>query len=190
MGIVLSAIVSQCRASCALLWALVYSPQGQPSDKTLCKQQGFKKARKMTPVHVLCLTLTSEPQSIFLGVRASFTSQEKLRPCLLSPESPLTQGGWPPPCLVVGLCFAMSRGPQKSSFFLFFFFPYHGHHDGRPSSLRRARMGQRPKLWCTRNGLDGGRPDRVATQQAVHPYERVHILHLREDALYAYPNVP
>lgn len=71
----------------------------------------------MTPVHVLCLTVTSEPQSIFLGVRASFISQEKLRPCLLSSESPLAkENGCPFPTWQWEYVLP-HQGPLKSSFF-------------------------------------------------------------------------
>lgn len=66
---------------------------------------------------------------------------------------------------------------------------YHSHHDAGPISLRRARTGQGPKLWCTRNSLNGGRSGKVA-QQGVHPHDGVHILHLCEDTLYAYLDVP
>lgn len=130
------------------------------------------------------LPYTSDPPIHLPRSQGQLHLTRKLRLCLLSPESPLTQGGWSPVCSGTMLCH-VSRGPQESSFFCITatMMP-------RPNSLRRARTGQRPKLWCTRNGLNRGRqPHRVA-QQAVHPHDGVHILHLREDMLYAYPNVP
>lgn len=127
--------------------------RASPVIKTLSKQHSFPLP------HTNLRTPIPLPRS-----QGQLRGTRKFRPCLQSPESLLTQGGWSLPCLAVGLCFAMSRGPQKSSFFF-----YHSHHDARPSSLRRAKTGQRPKLWCTRNGLNGGRrPHRVA-QQVVHP---------------------
>lgn len=49
-------------------------------------------------------------------------------------------------------------------------------------------MGQGLRLWCTRNGLNGGQPD-SGGQQVVHP-NGVDTLQIREGTLYAHSNVP
>lgn len=99
---------------CSFLRSPACSPQGQPSDKILSRQQGWSvKNQRMTPARVLhphSNLRTPTPFSQELGP-ASPTIRTQTLAFQVSPQSPLTQGGW--------AFLRMAMEPTALSFFCF-----------------------------------------------------------------------